>query len=200
MIEPNGVKTSVKRAAAALALLCFFSGALAAQSRGFRHKIANENVDYAAMRPDILRFEVALNEAIVTYSRGPFSVVNRAKGAYLPGFGINFTFLIDVQRAILGMPFGEIRRKQATTEQKKQWIEDLKERLIRLMQEKGNGFQQLRREDYVTIVAFLDDRSFLEPSANKTIVLRVPKKDLDELGKNRDQLPEFKQRIKIFEY
>jgi hypothetical protein len=198
MAEQSLIKTFMKSAGSALLLLCLFSFMLSAQHRGAKFVDADESVDKAAVRKDIVRFEEALNEGISATSKNPFSVINRAKGAYLPGYGLNFSFLIDIHRAMMPMQIGgEGRGRQATPEQKKQWIEGLKERIIRLIQDNGSGFQQLRREDCVTIVAFIDDRSFLEPRANKTIVLRVLKKDLDDLAKIKDDI---KQRIKIFEY
>jgi hypothetical protein len=198
MVEQSSFKTFMKGAVSALVLLCLFSFMLSAQHRGNKFGSADESVDYAAVRKDIVRFEEALNEGISASSKNPFGVINRAKGAYLPGYGLNFSFLIDIHRAMMPMPFGgEARGRQATPEQKKQWIEELKGRIIRLIQDNGSGFQQLHREDCVTIVAFIDDKSFLEPRANKTIVLRVLKKDLDDLAKIKDDI---KQRIKIFEY
>jgi hypothetical protein len=200
MEEPSGIKMFLKRAVAALWLLCFFSFSLVAQTSGNKPKRGDEGMDYVAVRQDIVRFEAALNDAIDTFIKDPFGVVNKAKGAYLPRFGINFTFLINIQRAIMNTPFGEVRRHPATPEQKRQRIEELKEILIRLLQDNGKGFQQLSREDSIAIVAFIDDKNFLEPSANKTIVLNVLKKDLDELGNKNERLKEFKQRIKIVEY
>jgi hypothetical protein len=47
----------------------------------------------------------------------------------------------------------------------------------------------------------MEDRNFPdEPSENKTIVLSVLKRDLDEFGNRSDRLKEFKQRMKIVEY
>ena len=78
---------------------------------------------------------------------------------------------------------------------------ELKEKLIQVLQNNGDIFQHLRKEDTVSIVAFFEDSNFPgEPNANKTIVLSVLKKDLDELGHRIDRLREFKQRMKIVEY
>ncbi len=82
-----------------------------------------------------------------------------------------------------------------------QRIEDLKEKLIRVLQKNGDGIRQLRKDDNITIVAFIEDRNFPdEPNANKTIVMISSKKDLDELGHKDDRFKEFKQRMKIIEY
>jgi hypothetical protein len=201
MGEPRVIRKSLKRPVAALLPLCLLGCWLTAYASSNKGNDSNEVVGYAAARKDILQFEGALNDVINKFSKGPFGVVYKAKGSYLQGFGFNFTFLIDIQRAIITTPFGDIRRHQATPEQKKQAIEELKEVLIRMLQDNGRKIKQLhKKEDCVAIVAFIDDKNILAPSANKTIVLRVIKKDLDELGNKSDRLDEFRKRIKIVEY
>jgi hypothetical protein len=194
------IQESLKRSVAALLPLCLFCCSLAAHAAGNKGNGNQQAVGYAAARKDIIQFEAALNDVINTFSKGPFGVVNRARGVYLQGYGFNFTFLIDLQREIISTPFGDVKRHQTTPEQKKQRIEELKEMLIRMLQDNGNKIKQLRKkEDCIAIVAFIDDKNILAPSANKTIVLRVVKKDLDELG-NKNDRDEFRKRIKIVEY
>jgi len=82
-------------------------------------------------------------------------------------------------------------------EQKKQRIEELKGILIRLLQDECKKIKQLHKEDCVTIIALMDDKNIKDPSGSKTIVLRVCKKDLDEVGNKKDEL---RKRIKIVEY
>lgn len=82
-----------------------------------------------------------------------------------------------------------------------QRIEQLKGNLIQLLQNGGTYFPQLRKDERIAIVAFVEDRNFPgEPNANKTIVISVLKRDLDEVGNKLDRAKEFKQRIKIVEY
>ena len=185
-------------------LFCIILG-LAPPSKIFAGKQDSENtrVDYGSAKQEIQNFEAVINNAITSaFSSSPFAVVNKAKGAYLQGYGFSFSFLINIHRAFINTPFGQVRTKaDATPELKKRRIEDIKEKLIVLLQDNSEIFSQLRKEDCVTIVAFIEDRNFPdEPNTNKTIVLSVLKKDLDELGRKNDRLREFKQRIKIVEY
>ena len=197
MIEPVTFKY-MKKAVAVFLLLGLLGSVLPAQSPDKKQN--DQTVDYSAIREEILGFETALDDAVGSLSRGPFSLVNRVKGAYLQGFGINFTFLIDLNHVILGRPSRSGRRRPATPEQKQQWINELKERLTDLMIDKGGGLRHLRHEDEFAIVAHIDDRNPFEPGKSKTIIFRVLKKDLDELGNKNDQRQELKKRIKIFEY
>jgi len=160
-------------------------------------------VDYASTQESILKFEDILNETISrSFSSSAFAVVQKAKGAYLNGYGISYSFLINIHRAMTNTPFGQVRsRKTVSLEEKMQRIEQLKGNLIQLLQNGGTYFPQLRKDERIAIVAFVEDRNFPgEPNANKTIVISVLKRDLDEVGNKLDRAKEFKQRIKIVEY
>src|SRR5262249_504002 len=98
-------------------------------------------------------------------------------------------------------PFGQVRREEITPEQKRRRIEDLKDKLVKVLQDSGDTLRQLKKEETVSIVVFVEDRNMPdEENQNKTIVLSVLKKDLDELGHKDDRSREFKQRMKIVEY
>jgi hypothetical protein len=163
---------------------------------------ADAKLDYASTQQEILRFEEVVNDVInSTFGSSPFAVVQTAKGAYT-GYGISIFFRVNIHRAVINTPFGQVRRRaDVSPEVKKRRIEELKEKLIRVLQENGDNFRQLRKEDYVSIVAFFEDRNFPdEPNANTTIVMSAFKKDLDELGHKTDRVKEFRQRMKIVEY
>jgi len=197
-----GKMATKKRHTAGLVLFVMFGLLLAAPAR-FGKPEESAKPDFAAARRDILQFEAAMNATInSSFSSSPFAVVNKAKGAYLEGHGFVFSFLINIHRAVKNTPFGVVRvGATVTQEMKRQRIEELKEKLIRLLQDNGETLRMLRKEEYVTIIAYMEDRNFPdEPNENKTIVLSALKKDLDEFGHQSDRLKEFKLRMKIVEY
>jgi len=160
-------------------------------------------MDYGMAKQDILRFESVVNDVINnTFSSSPFAVVYKAKGAYLPGYGVSLTFTINIHRAVVNTPFGQVRSSaDISPEIKRRRIDEVREKLIKVLRENGDGFRQLRKDDNVTIVAFFEDRNFPdEPNGNKTLVLSILKKDLDELGHKIERSKEFRQRMKIVEY
>ena len=160
-------------------------------------------VDYAATRREIQNFEAILNDVISSaFSSSPFALVQKPKGVYLQGYGVTLSFLINIHRAVLNTPFGVVRQgADVTPELKKRRIEDLKEKLVKVLLDNGDSLHQLRKDELVTIVAFFEDRNFPdEPNENKTLVLSVQKKDLDELGGRDDRWNELKQRMRIVEY
>jgi len=160
-------------------------------------------IDYGMAKQDVLNFESVVNDVInSTFGSSPYAVLYKPKGAYLPGYGFSLSFTINIYRAVINTPFGQIRsRVDASPDLKKRRIDELKDKLIRALQENGDKFRQLRRDDNVTIVAFFEDRNFPdEPDGNKTMILSALKKDLDELGHKIDRSKEFRQRMKIVEY
>jgi hypothetical protein len=182
----------------ALLLTVFLSGMPA-----FAAVQGDGGIDQASVRREILSFEAALNNAInATFSSSPFALVQKPKGVFLQGYGVTFNFLINIHRAVINTPFGEVRTQpDITPELKKRKIEELKDRLIRVLADSGDGLRQIRKSDTVSIVIFLEDRNFPdEPNENKTLVLSILKTDLEEAGRGEDRWRELKQRIKTVEY
>ncbi len=181
----------------------FLNGPLAAQASRPPQESSEIKVDYAATRREIRNFEAVLTNVInSTFNSSSFALVQEPKGVYLQGYGVTVSFLINIHRAVLRTPFGDIRQGvDVTPELKKRRIADLKDKLIKALLDNGDNLRQLKKDDFVTIVAFIEDRNFPdEPSENKTLVLSVLKKDLDELAHKDDRRAEFIQRMRIVEY
>lgn len=203
MGESGVGKMAIKKQCTVGLLLFVMVGQSFAGNAGFGKQEEAGKPDYVSARQDILQFEAAINDVInSSFSTSPFAVVQKAKGVYIQGYGASFAFLVNIHRAVKRTPFGTVRVGQPVTqESKKQRIDELKEKLIRLLQDNGENLRVLRKEDYVTIIAYVEDRNLPdEPSENKTIVLSVLKRDLDDFGGRSDRLREFKQRMKIVEY
>ncbi len=160
-------------------------------------------LDPAQIRQEIRNFETVLNNAVTaTFSSSPFAVVQKVKGVYLPGYGMSFTFLINIHTAMVNTPFGQVKRGESITpEQKKRRIEELLNKLTVGLQENGGSFRQLRKDESVTIVAFIEDRNFPdEANQNKTVLLSATERDLEEFAGQTNRFQEFKQRVKTIEY
>lgn len=203
MKEPGIIKMAYRFNGVAIFLLWALVFSFPTPSFSGNQEAAETRLDYASARESIQKFEDVINGIVTSnFSSSPFAVVQKAKGAYLQGYGVSFTFLINIHRAVINTPFGKVHSGPVvSSEIKAQRIEELKEKLIQTLQDSGDSFQQLRKDEHVTIVAFVEDRNFPgEPNANKTIVMSALKKDLDELGHRNDRSKEFKQRMKIVEY
>jgi len=160
-------------------------------------------IDYNLARREIQTLEAVINGVINSmFSNSPFVLAQKTKGAYLKGYGFTFNFLVDIHRAVINTPFGTARvYPEMMLEEKKKRIEEIKEKLARVIFDSGNGLRQLPKDESVTIVAFLQDRSFPdEESISRTIVMRAFKKDIDELARKENRFKDLKQRIEVIEY
>lgn len=203
MEKPGIIKGTYIRNSMAIFVLLSLMLSFPAYSFGGNQDPADVRMDYASMREGIQEFEDVINEAIASsFGSSTFAAVQKAKGAYLQGYGISYSFLINIHLAVIKTPFGQVRSKKAISlDEKMQRISQLKEKLILVLQNSGRYFQQLHKDERVAIVAFVEDRNFPgEPNANMTIVMSALKKDLEELGNKSDRTKEFKQRMKIIEY
>jgi hypothetical protein len=182
------------------ALVCVQVGAQAVTGSQGTEEV---KLDPAQIRLEIRNFETVLNNTVTAaFSSSPFALVQKVKGVYLPGYGMSFTFLINIHRAMVSTPFGEIRRGESVTpDQKKRRIEELLNKLTAGLQENGGSFRQLRKEESVTIVAFIEDRNFPdEANQNKTVLLSATERDLQEFAGQTNRFQEFRQRVKTIEY
>jgi hypothetical protein len=171
------------------------SGAKSGQDTG------EVRVDYKSARRDIQNVEMAINTIIGSTFPGPYAVVQNARGVHLPGYGFMFTFLVNIHRAVINTPFGEVRNKNITPEEKKRRIEELKDKLVRMLLDNGDTLRQLRKDESVSVVVFVEDRNFPgDENQNKTMILRAFKRDLDELAHKENRWKELKQRMEIIEY
>ena len=163
---------------------------------------ADPRPDYPSARREIQTFENALNDAISeTFNKAPFAVYQKAKGAYLQGYGMAFSFMVNIHVAMINTPFGKYQRADASPEQKRRQIEMLKERLIQVVFQKGDALSQVPKSETVSVIGFFEDRNFPdEESQNKTVIMSISRKDLDDFGHKEERFKEFRQRLKIVEY
>lgn len=196
------IPTWLPLAVVSLMVMGFMRFSLYAQSpRGPR--IGTEyKVDYHLARREIQNLETILDTTISQTFTNPFALVQKTKGVYLQGYGVLFDFLVNIHRAVVNTPFGMVRsNKEITPEEKKRRIEELKDKLVGVLFEHGDTVRQLRRDESVTIVVYIEDRNFLdEENQSRTMVLRAYKRDLDELARKEPRRKELKQRMEIIEY
>jgi hypothetical protein len=158
--------------------------------------------DYPAVNLEIQKFEARVNKTILgVFDNNRTVMTGIAKGAYLQGYGLALSFTVNIYRGMLETPFGRVQTDDMTPDQKRRRVEDLKEKLSRILFETGANLKQIRGEDTIAIIGFIEDRNFLgEPNQSKTVVLSVLKRDLDDASHKEDPWKEFKSRMKIVEY
>lgn len=181
-----------RRICAGLLAVCVWS--LPALAQGPR----TETILSPQARSSVLTFEKTLSNTVVN-SFGPLSLLGKVKGAFVPGYGYMFTFLVNMGWGMINSPMGNLPSGvQTTPEQRRRQIEDMKDKLAALLIAQGVTMPMLERDKYITVIAFLEETT-PERTVNKTVIVSVLKGDLDELGRKPERYNELKQRMKISE-
>jgi hypothetical protein len=157
--------------------------------------------DFQQMRNDIEIFEVIVSQALGQLFPNPLALVERVKGFYLSDAGVVVVFGVNIRTAITETPFGTITRPEtADPKKREQKIVEMKERLMGILADYANAINQLKDGDTVSIVAYIVDPNFTQVNRNKTIILRILKRDLMAKASRQIELTEFKKRIRTIEY
>ena len=173
----------------------------AAMAPVFPQTGAQEPVNLQQMRNDIQIFEAILDQALDQVFSNPFALVERAKGVYLADYGATFTFLINIKAATMETPFGTIRRPEsADPKLRAQKVEELRQRIVNILGSYGNAIGQLRDADAVAVVVHVVDQNFSTKTQNKTIIIKVLKKDLMAISARQTGAAEFRKKVQIVEY
>ncbi len=121
--------------------------------------VSPTNVDLHALKAQLDTFQNVLNRTIQQNFEQPFSLLQDAKGIYLPGFGVAFHMEINLHPLRLAMPFDlhpytpeEIRKAK---EDKLDRIRQLKTRLSELLLEHGGELSAMAPEQNIAIVVHL---------------------------------------------
>jgi hypothetical protein len=193
------LKRSIILGALALSLSC---ATLLAQGSHGAPNAAEYRPDYPSMRREIQGFETVMDKTIrAIFGGSKLPVTAKPMGVYLSGYGVAFSYTVNVYRGALSTPFGAVQGEEFTPEQKRRLIEDVKENLSKVLFENGVSLRQIRGDDAITIVGFFEDRNFPEERNQiKTVVMSILKKDLDEASRAEDRWKEFKMRMKAVEY
>ena len=121
--------------------------------------ISPTNVDLHALKGQLESFQLLLNRTIQQNFALPFSLLQDAKGIYLPGFGVAFHLEVNLHPLRLINPFDmrpytpeELQKaKQAKLER----IRQLKAQLSELMLQHGGELSAMAPEQNIAIVVHL---------------------------------------------
>jgi hypothetical protein len=122
--------------------------------------VSPTNVDLHALKGQIEVFENLLNHGIQqAFGDQPFSILQDAKGSYLPGYGIAFTMEVNLHPLRLITPFDmrpysaeELRKARDT---KLARIRQLKNQLTQLLLEQGSSLNAMAPEQNIALVVHL---------------------------------------------
>ncbi|HEY3132118.1 MAG TPA: hypothetical protein VGL91_21860 [Acidobacteriota bacterium] len=162
--------------------------------------LARNSIDYRQMRNEIQMFENILQTALKSEFNHPLALVNEPKGSYLPGYGVNFSFLLNINRDEIITPFG-IKRLSPSTRTRAEKMRLVRDMILKLLGEFGNALTQLSSEESFAVSAHLEDRTALVPSQREAVlVFRVTKKTLSDYSVRKIDFRQFRDKVEVIEY
>ena len=157
-------------------------------------------IDYRQMRNEIEIFETILHTSIKNEFNHPLALVSEPQGSYLPGYGVNFSFLLNINRDEVTTPFG-VRKFNQSGHARADKLRLIREMMLKLLGEYGNAVTQLTGDENFSVSAHLEDRTSLVPNEREEVlVFRVAKKTLADYSARKIDLKQFRERVEIIEY
>jgi hypothetical protein len=161
-----------------------------------------EKPNLGKFREQIGVVESVINQNLSQAFPGPFGYLDKARGAYLPGYGMVFTFEVNLnpQPATLG-PFGA-QQPQQTPAQRVAVIKKNRQSALELTQRVLADFGhtlEIAPDEWVTLVV---QGSAAGPQGieRSTLVVRAQKRDIEQFRANGINRAGFLNKIAVVEY
>ena len=159
--------------------------------------------DLGKLREQIGVFESVINQDLTQSFPGPFGYLDRARGAYLPGYGLVFAFEVNLNplpRNNAG-PFGPDVKPQ-TDADRAAAIKKHRESALELSRRVLADFShtlEIAPDEWVAIVVH---GSAVGPQGiqKSTLVVRAQKRDIDQFRANAIDRAAFLNKIAVVEY
>lgn len=163
---------------------------------------AQKNLNLATLKRDTEIFEGIVQKVLKQNFKDPFVITAEPKGAYLQGYGVIFSFQLNISRNKIRTPFGEIDMPPKVVDlSKDEQIRLVKVSMIQCLADYGSSIKQLGGTDRVTISAHIDDRNELDPAKNTTVlVFTASRDDIELYTLKRISLDKFKDRVLVLQY
>jgi len=164
---------------------------------------AQRGYNLGLLKRDTQIFEQIIEEVLKQNFKTPFALAADPKGAYLDGYGLMISFQLNLSRASVRTPFGQLKPPQGTAPKvsPEVQVQIVKDSMINCLANYGRTVKELRPRDRISIHAHLMNRNELDPVKSETVlVLTVMKEHIDQLSVGTLDMERFKQRVHVLEY
>ncbi len=163
---------------------------------------AQQSQNLALLKRDTQILERIVYEILKQNFKNPFAITAEPRGAYLQGFGVTVSFQLNINRAKIRTPFGDLNAPKAVGEQSKaEQIRLVKDSMRQCLADYGQTIKQLGPHDRISVQAHIVDRNELDPAKATTIlVLTCTKDDVNLLATGKLPPEKFKERVHVLEY
>ncbi len=163
---------------------------------------AQQSQNLALLKRDTQILERIVYEVLRQNFKNPFAITAEPRGAYLQGFGVTVSFQLNINRAKIRTPFGDLNAPKAVGERSKaEQIRLVKDSMRQCLADYGQTIKQLGPHDRIAVQAHIVDRNELDPAKATTIVvLTCTKDDVNLLATGKLPQEKFKERVHVLEY
>jgi hypothetical protein len=193
-MKDRAMKTSTWWSLGLCTLLVLSTASAAAAQKG--------KPDLKKVRDEMGIVQSVLDQALVQTFGEPFGYLEKAKGVYLPGFGVVFSFEINLTPSGDIGPFSgrpTVEGMKAQKEEAARRLEKAKTVAQNTLADFGHTLADLDSKDSVAIVIY---SVAVQPSGldRNTIVMQCDKQLIDSYRKNSVDRAAFLRKLTVLEY
>ena len=162
-------------------------------------------LDYSSVKRDLAVFQGVVDTTVKQSVSGLLPVLGTTKGVYLPEYGAIFGIEVNLYRIRQLSPFDlrphtpqELEEAYAQTIKR---LDSVKESLIKAMGEHGSAMEQLKPQDYLTVVVYLlpVETGLTRPLPSQ-LVLRAKRTLIGDYRENKLSFAEFAKKVETIQY
>jgi hypothetical protein len=161
-----------------------------------------EKPDLGELRKQIELFESVLNQSLKQGFGGPFDTLDRAQGAYLPGYGVVFSFEVNLSQVVNMGPFNPSptpKREAAQRAEELRRRDKAKALAEEVLAKFGQTLSLLSPNESVAVIIQMA-AAHPDKLERSTIVVSVDKKSIDARQANTMDRPQFARKLTTTEY
>jgi len=160
-------------------------------------------MDAAALKAQIGVMEAVINETLAQTFAPPFGVLEKAKGSYLPDFGVVFSLEVNLYPLRAPSPFNLRPLTQEELEKarkaKVDRIEKIKQTVPRLLADHASALRELSANDSIAVAVHLFYYQAEGDNLPSQVVMEVKKHDLEQLWDKQLSFDELRAKIRTLE-
>ncbi len=157
----------------------------------------------SALKGEMKVFEAVINETMVQIFTPPFGLLEKAKGTYLPDFGVVFTLEVNLSPVrTLSMFNMQPLSKEELAKARKMRLDRLgiiKTTVPRLLADHAAGFREVSSDESVAVVVHLFPLPDEDEKLPSQIVMEVKKADIDQYSERKLSYEEFEKKVRVTE-
>jgi hypothetical protein len=164
----------------------------------------SEAPGYGRLKGEMKVLSAVIDEAMAQTFSPPFGVLQKAKGTFLPDFGVVFTLEVN----LYPVSFQKLLQVRPPTESelahqlkaKKERIQTIRQMVPRLLADHARGLRDVDSDEYVAVVVQLFYVQTGTEELPTQVVVEVKKHTLDSYWDQKLTYDQFLSQAKIIEY